>query len=64
MRKFIVLFLLAAMVESCSDNKPEAATPKKETAPDLSSNPDYKKGLDLVNNMVALKSVLLHPSSS
>ena len=48
MRKFIVLFLLAAMVESCSDNKPVTATPKKETTPDLSSNPDYKKGLDLV----------------
>ena len=59
MKKIILLFSFAAAVWSCSDNKSEqkpetsvtpAAEKKEEPAPDLSTNPDYKKGLSLVAN--------------
>ena len=52
MKKYLVVFTIIAGVAACNNDKP-AATAKDSvaTAPaanDLSSNPDYQKGLELI----------------
>ncbi len=46
MKKYLIASLMLSFIIACGDNKTEE---KKETSTtDLSSNPDYKKGLALI----------------
>lgn len=47
MKKTMILFTVIAGIWSCGSNEPKPATAENKTA-DISTNPDYQKGLALV----------------
>ena len=54
MKKFIILLFAISVLFACNsggsktDTKDNTSTDKKDDAADLSKNPDYQKGLDLI----------------
>ena len=52
MKKYIFVYVLVVIAAACGSGKDKAADeqPEKKETNDLSSNPDYQKGLALISN--------------
>ncbi len=52
MKKFLAITCIAAICYSCGNNSSTTSTPAADTKPaaeDISKNPDYQKGLELIS---------------
>jgi len=52
MKKFLAISCIVAAIYGCGNNSSTSATPAPDTKPaaeDISKNPDYQKGLELIS---------------